>query len=116
MRLLYSNDGGIFDGIWCDGKPFEGTATKFKLGVTVYTGQLMNGQRHGSGKAKYTNGDVYEGNWDNGCKEGTGSLTQSSSGKFVGEWRNDLPWEGQMDQYHCKDGKYDLQVWWLRLC
>lgn len=83
---------------------------------SVYTGEVLNGKRHGKGKLVWPSGDVYEGDWKddkrngkgtliwgkdsqwvgdiyegdyvNGLRHGTGSYYYSSGSVYEGEWKN----------------------------
>lgn len=39
-----------------------------------YTGQIVDGQMHGSGRMEYENGEVYEGQWEHGKRHGYAHL------------------------------------------
>eukprot|EP01017_Pseudomicrothorax_dubius_P048293 TRINITY_DN8765_c0_g2_i3.p1 TRINITY_DN8765_c0_g2~~TRINITY_DN8765_c0_g2_i3.p1 ORF type:complete len:177 (-),score=48.14 TRINITY_DN8765_c0_g2_i3:162-653(-) len=60
---------------------------------SVYTGTMLNGQRHGKGKFCYAEGGMYEGEWKNGTMEGYGKLLYIS-GKlaYEGQWKDDKFW------------------------
>lgn len=58
-----------------------------------YEGEMLNGKRHGYGKATYDNGTVYEGYWENDQKHGKGKYIYSESNKaeyFEGTFVNDV--------------------------
>jgi hypothetical protein len=38
-----------------------------------YTGNWVDGKRHGFGTMKFSNGSVYKGNWLNGMEHGEGT-------------------------------------------
>lgn len=54
-----------------------------------YTGQLLNGQPDGYGKATYSSGDRYEGYWSNGLKEGNGTYTWKDGDHYTGPFKKD---------------------------
>ena len=54
----------------------------------VYTGQVVNGKRHGFGKMTWPSGDVYEGDFDNDTIHGKGKYTFAKGTVFEGEWRD----------------------------
>lgn len=57
-----------------------------------YTGQFLNGQRHGKGKMAYSDGSVYEGPFLYGKKSGAiGTIAYINGDKYVGQWSNDYP-------------------------
>ena len=43
--------------------------------MTMYEGEWKDGQSHGYGKIKFTNGDVYEGEWKDNQKYDHGKAT-----------------------------------------
>jgi len=53
-----------------------------------YTGQWMNGKRHGQGKLVWVNQAVYEGDWKNDKLDGYGKLVWTSGMKYSGEWKD----------------------------
>ena len=53
-----------------------------------YTGEVVNGIRHGYGMYYYRNGDVYEGQWKNGFRHGVGKFIEHDGSFYVGEFRN----------------------------
>lgn len=48
------------------------TVTNHELPEGIYTGQMLDGQRHGSGVMRYNNGDSYSGQWQNDQRHGSG--------------------------------------------
>lgn len=55
----------------------------------VYTGQVVNGKRHGKGKLLLPDGDVYEGDWKDGQRTGKGKYTWRNGNVYEGDWKND---------------------------
>lgn len=53
-----------------------------RTGEGTYSGEFVDGEFHGQGTYKYSNGDVYKGSFLKGCKYGAGVIT-SPSGKYV---------------------------------
>ena len=50
-----------------------------------YYGSLNNrGQKHGSGKMKYDNGNVYDGEWKNNKRDGKGITHYASGNVYTG--------------------------------
>ena len=49
-----------------------------------YSGQWLDGMRHGQGILNYKNGSVYEGQWERGMKWGTGKMTYASGNFYEG--------------------------------
>ena len=52
-----------------------------------YTGDVVNGVRHGSGKLTYADGSWYDGQWENNVKQGQGTHTyHDETGKLFGTY------------------------------
>lgn len=51
----------------------------------VYTGQILNGKRHGKGKLVWPNGDVYEGDWRDDQCTGKGKYTWGKGSQWAGD-------------------------------
>jgi hypothetical protein len=51
-----------------------------------YRGQWLSGEMHGSGIAKYANGDVYDGNFFAGRRQGQGSMIYATGVATGGIW------------------------------
>ena len=85
-------------------------AVKFPDGI--YTGDLKNGVRDGSGTFKYSNGDIYSGSWHNNKRQSYGPCTFSNGDVYEGYWSDDTFETGTLtyangDKYkgEWKDGK-----------
>eukprot|EP01083_Nonionella_stella_P209191 758538_1 len=74
-KVAYTN-GDIFRGEWNGGKTCGRT----------YSGELLNGKRHGQGKMVFPNGSVYTGNWSNGSHHGFGKMRFASGRIDEGQW------------------------------
>lgn len=61
---------------------------KIEYNNGVYSGETLNGIRHGQGTYKYNNGDIYTGEWKNGKKEGFGKLSYSHGNSYEGHFKN----------------------------
>ncbi len=60
----------------------------------------MQGQRDGSGKHYYLNGDLYEGQWHNDKRNGKGKLSFGDRGSFTGTFKDDEAYDGKLiDKY-----------------
>ncbi|KAM9837984.1 radial spoke head 10 homolog B [Aulostomus maculatus] len=57
--------------------------------MNQYTGDFVQGERHGQGTFDYTDGEIYEGEWKNNKKHGQGKLTFEDGHIFEGEFVND---------------------------
>lgn len=55
---------------------------------SVYTGEVMEGKRHGKGKMTWPNGDVYEGDWREDRRTGKGKYYFSNGNVFEGDYVN----------------------------
>jgi hypothetical protein len=56
-----------------------------------YEGDVLKGQPHGLGEAKFRDGSSYEGEFDSGRMHGQGTGTFPDGQRYVGEWKDDLP-------------------------
>ena len=86
----------------------------------VYTGQVVNGKRHGKGTLTWPSGSVYEGDWRDDKRTGKGKYTWPSGnvyegdfvdGNFTGKgkkiWANGSVYEGDWrDDKRTGKGKY----------
>lgn len=52
----------------------------------LYTGELLNGKRHGDGVLYLHNGGKYDGEWANDLYDGTGTLVLANGNIYVGEF------------------------------
>lgn len=128
-RFTTLPNGTKFIGEYKDGQPYSGTlkqqngteATLNKETNTItysngdiYTGDIINGLRHGNGTMtfvatgdvyvgtfkedqisgkgvfKYANGDVYDGEVLNSMKHGQGTFTSANGNVYVGYYKNDV--------------------------
>lgn len=56
----------------------------------IYTGEKnAKGEKHGTGKMEYENGNVYEGQWVDGVRQGKGKITFANKSSYEGTWSND---------------------------
>eukprot|EP01086_Lenisia_limosa_P013595 TRINITY_DN4287_c0_g1_i1.p1 TRINITY_DN4287_c0_g1~~TRINITY_DN4287_c0_g1_i1.p1 ORF type:complete len:261 (-),score=35.88 TRINITY_DN4287_c0_g1_i1:60-842(-) len=56
----------------------------------IYTGEWLEGVKHGQGEHYSTNGDKYSGEWINDKREGWGLSVEANGAKYQGQWSNDL--------------------------
>jgi len=54
-----------------------------------YEGNMFCGERHGTGKMMYGNGEVYVGEWENNKRHGKGKFTWSNGISYDGSYEND---------------------------
>ena len=85
MRKEYSN--GFYEGDMKDGEPHGFGTYRWNDG-DVYTGEYVNGTRHGKGKFVFVSGNYYDGEWVDGKYNGHGIFRWSDGGEFDGEWKN----------------------------
>ncbi len=75
---------------------FGGSATATYPNSDTYTGDFVDGLRHGSGKYTYAKGsggedeaqNVYEGEFENNEKHGIGKMIYVNKGTYYGYWQN----------------------------
>ena len=72
----------------------------------LYTGQLVNGKRHGNGVMEYPNGNKYEGEWKDDKQNGKGVYSNANGGKYDGEWK-DGSYNGKGIYSYANGDKYD---------
>ena len=99
-KLIY-NDGSVFEGIWEYGKKKEGKQTNKDR--SVYSGQWLNDNYHGTGKFTSEQNNIYTGTFVNGKYEGQGTMQYNDGSKFSGEWKYGS--EAGNGTYTYKDGK-----------
>jgi len=89
-------EGDVYEGEWVHNKMCGKGKMTYYIDLDVdqkneYEGDFKDGQRHGSGTMRYSNGDVYKGNWAEGLRYGQGEL-KCKSGKIINSiWKNDEP-------------------------
>ena len=54
----------------------------------VYTGEVLNGKRHGKGIQVWDDGAKYEGNWENDKSNGYGTFYHTDGDVYQGYWKN----------------------------
>jgi len=69
-------------------RPKEQPTYKYPSGDR-YTGQWLNGRKHGHGVAEFVSGNRYEGEWDNDFKHGKGTITFVDGTTYSGDWCKD---------------------------
>ncbi len=69
----------------------NGTGVYRYSSISTYSGQFLNGLRHGKGKMIMQNGNVYEGQFVKSNLQGQGSMTYTNGDRYVGLWANDQP-------------------------
>ena len=76
-----------------------------RYNISMYTGSLRFGLRHGKGSGFYADGELYEGEWVNDERDGYGIMYYSNGNIYIGEWKNNRR-EGKGEFYFCKGGIY----------
>ncbi len=76
------------DGTCQSGNCVNGKGTKEFSNGGIYTGQFVNGKRHGQGSQKWPNGDSYNGAWANGKTNGMGTYTWANGDSYTGMTRD----------------------------
>jgi len=102
-----------YSGEWVNGMR-HGKGMMFGKGSALYDGDWANNSRHGEGKQVSENGDVYEGSWVENKREGYGRLTKANNDIFEGNWLNDYQ-EGPGTYYYMSrkkrlDGEWAVGV------
>ena len=54
----------------------------------IYTGQVLNGKRHGRGTQIWDDGAKYEGDWENDKSNGYGTFYHTDGDVYQGYWKN----------------------------
>ncbi|KAL7748588.1 hypothetical protein RI367_005999 [Sorochytrium milnesiophthora] len=57
--------------------------------LNSYTGDFVDGQRHGFGTFHYADGSLYRGEWRQGRKHGTGEYITPEGRRYSGGWADD---------------------------
>lgn len=113
-RMIYDEDGRIYEGDWRHGRWHGYGRASFSNGDSyegeykfdqrhgrgvykwndgrIYDGHFSEDKRHGHGIFTWPDGAVYDGNFVNGQREGHGKYTFADGGQYEGSW---------------KDGRYD---------
>lgn len=68
--------------------PIDDLPSQNQTADVTYKGEFMNGQRHGEGELKWSNGDKYVGTFWNGMREGEGTLHFADGSEYVGYWES----------------------------
>ena len=81
----------------------------------VYSGDVLNGKRHGKGKCTWEDGEVYEGEWQNDKRNGRGKYIFADGRVYEGEYKDGkhhgigkfIYDDGDIYDGEWKDGKKD---------
>lgn len=77
-KVAYAN------GTWANNIK-TGEGFYIKEGKFEYTGSFVNGEFHGNGSIRHTNGMKYQGQWFEGKMQGKGTLTTTEGDTYIGE-------------------------------
>jgi hypothetical protein len=67
----------------------HGCGSIYDLDGSSYVGQWKFGRYHGDGRLTYVDGAVYSGNFENGVRSGFGILKYPNGTKYAVQWHND---------------------------
>ena len=81
-------DGSTYSGDWMNGKR-HGLGKLVERNGYMYYGWWENDLRHGQGEANYPDGSMYDGDWKCDKKYGFGKMTRSDGTSYECEWIND---------------------------
>ena len=79
----------VYDGDWVR-NIMHGKGSYFeqgKDGIISYTGDWVDGKKHGYAEVTYADGSKYKGYFKDDEKEGEGTYTKKDGTILVGEWR-----------------------------
>ena len=72
----------------------------------VYTGEVLNGKRHGKGIQVWDDGAKYEGSWENDKSNGYGTFYHTDGDVYQGYWKNNRA-NGKGVYISADGGRYD---------
>lgn len=81
-------DGSTYSGDWMNGKR-HGLGKLVERNGYMYYGWWENDLRHGQGEANYPDGSMYDGDWKCDKKYGIGRMTRPDGTSYECEWIND---------------------------
>lgn len=83
------DDGTTYSGDWMNGMR-HGLGKIVETNGYMYYGWWEDDMRHGQGEASYQDGSVYDGDWKYDKKYGFGKITRPDGTSYEGEWINDI--------------------------
>ena len=89
VLLKQYDDGSVYQGTFKNGVR-HGFATYTSPDGFSYTGEWINGEIEGQGKAKYPNGSIYTGKFSKSEPNGIGKIEFIDGGNYEGEWLNGI--------------------------
>lgn len=87
-RRVVADDGGIYDGVWVNGRR-NGYGVQIFPGGDRYEGGWRNDLRHGQGVYVFTTGDRYSGSHADHKFHGQGTFYWANGDRYEGMWYND---------------------------
>jgi hypothetical protein len=81
-------DGSTYSGDWMNGKR-HGLGKIVETNGYMYYGWWEDDMRHGQGEASYPDGSMFDGDWKYDKKYGFGKITRPDGTSYEGEWIND---------------------------
>ena len=84
----YYDDGSYYTGDLVNGVR-HGEGTYYWTDGGYYSGTWVDGERQGYGELYYADGYCFKGNWSNSKRNGYGELTGPDGYSYKGEWKND---------------------------
>lgn len=103
-EFKYNADESEFQGLSYGG-PYE-------INGSYYTGQWLNGARHGRGVQIFKDGSIYEGYWKNNVPNGRGRLIFVNGEVYDGNYMNDKP-HGTGTFYYVNDERVKYEGDWV---
>ena len=82
------DDGTTYSGDWMNGMR-HGLGKIVETNGYMYYGWWEDDMRHGQGEASYPDGSMYDGDWKYDKKYGFGKITRPDGTSYEGEWIND---------------------------
>ena len=101
-----NNSNGVFIGKILDHLENIRKGIYIRYDISLYTGTVNYGLRHGKGAGFYNDGGIYEGEWVNDSREGMGIMYYSNGDIYIGDWKNDRR-EGNGIFYYGEGGIYN---------
>ena len=89
----------------CENNTPHGRGT-MNYGKDKYTGEYMNGIRHGKGSYEFEDGSLYVGEFENDTMSGRGIFNESNGNKYDGEFK-DGTFDGKGIYYFFNGDRYE---------
>lgn len=92
LAWTISYKGKVLPALSKETMPPSGNYTVFEGLGDKYTGDWLDGKKHGQGTFMGRDGDHYSGGWKDGKKHGQGEYTWSDGKIYKGDWQDDNPY------------------------